>query len=61
MALPGAKKRPVERDLFIKVGGMPEVKDDARFATLRLRSQNRYILAEKVHGSRRISRSAATR
>jgi crotonobetainyl-CoA:carnitine CoA-transferase CaiB-like acyl-CoA transferase len=27
---------------------MPELKGDPRFATLRLRSQNRYILAEKV-------------
>jgi len=35
-------------DLFIKVAGMPELKDDPRFATLRLRSENRYILAEKV-------------
>ncbi|HEV3112844.1 MAG TPA: CaiB/BaiF CoA-transferase family protein [Candidatus Binataceae bacterium] len=35
-------------DLFLKVAGMPELKGDPRFATLRLRSQNRYILAEKV-------------
>jgi CoA:oxalate CoA-transferase len=35
-------------DRFIQVAGMPELKDDPRFASLRLRSDNRYILAEKV-------------
>jgi CoA:oxalate CoA-transferase len=35
-------------DLFLKVAGMPELKGDPRFATLRLRSENRYILAQKV-------------
>ena len=35
-------------DLFIKISGMPELKDDPRFATLRLRSENRYELAEMV-------------
>ena len=35
-------------DLFIKISGMPELKDDPRFATLRLRSENRYELAEIV-------------
>jgi CoA:oxalate CoA-transferase len=35
-------------DLFVKVSGMAELKDDPRFASLRLRSENRYILAEKV-------------
>src|SRR5579875_67959 len=35
-------------DRFIEVSGMAELKGDPRFASLRLRSENRYILAEKV-------------
>ena len=35
-------------ELFTKVAGMPELKDDPRFANLRLRSENRYVLAEIV-------------
>ena len=35
-------------DVFVRMSGMAELKDDPRFATLRLRSENRYILAEKV-------------
>jgi CoA:oxalate CoA-transferase len=35
-------------ELFTKVSGMPELKSDPRFASLRLRSQNRYDLAEIV-------------
>jgi CoA:oxalate CoA-transferase len=35
-------------ELFVKVSGMAELKDDPRFASLRRRSENRYILAEKV-------------
>jgi CoA:oxalate CoA-transferase len=35
-------------DQFIKASGMAELKNDPRFASLRLRSENRYILAEKV-------------
>jgi len=35
-------------DLFVKVSGMTELKDDPRFSSLRRRSENRYILAQKV-------------
>ncbi|HKD66825.1 MAG TPA: CaiB/BaiF CoA-transferase family protein [Candidatus Binataceae bacterium] len=35
-------------DTFIKASGMTELKDDSRFTSLRRRSENRYILAEKV-------------
>jgi CoA:oxalate CoA-transferase len=35
-------------DQFIKAAGMLELKDDPRFANLRLRSENRYELAEIV-------------
>jgi CoA:oxalate CoA-transferase len=35
-------------DTFVKASGMSELKDDPRFSSLRGRSENRYILAEKV-------------
>jgi CoA:oxalate CoA-transferase len=35
-------------DTFVKASGLTELKDDPRFSSLRKRSENRYILAEKV-------------
>jgi CoA:oxalate CoA-transferase len=35
-------------ELFTQASGMPELKNDPRFASLRLRSENRYVLAEIV-------------